>query len=452
MQPYLASSIVPNADYTVWTITLRSNIKFHDGTPLNADALHLNLSKQAASLLTGSAFTHMIAGTAVTGPLSVAVSMTRPWVPFPYYLAQPQTAYVAAPSMLNSSTGTSHPIGTGPFVFDEWVPNSHFTATANPDYWRPGLPYLDRITFKPIIEPSARNEALETGTIDIMHTNSPAAILNFRGNKKYAYVDNSESNSILGQPTINCLMMNTSKAPFNNRKLRTALAMASSARLYSKEIDLGVNAPVNGMFLRGSPYYTNTSYPSYNPKGAAKLVKQIAKETGSPVSFTLTCTNDTEVIRSAQYVKQNYGNVGVTVNINVISQSALINNAIAGSYEAVTWRQFGAVDPDLNYVWWSTTTVAPPLSLNMARNSDPRIEAALLTGRTSSDRATRVKAYQKVNQYLGQDIPYIYTDRTTWAVVANPNVQNFVNATTPSGSKAYSFDEGVIWPAQIWIK
>jgi peptide/nickel transport system substrate-binding protein len=452
VQPYLAESIVPNADYTVWTITLRSNIKFHDGTALDADALHLNLSKQAASLLTGSAFRNMIQGTAVTGPLSVAVSMTRPWVPFPYYLAQPQTAYVAAPSMLNSPTGTTHPVGTGPFVFDEWVPNSHFTATANPNYWRPGLPYLDRITFKPIIEPSARNEALETGTIDIMHTNSPAAILSFRGNKKYAYIDNSENNSILGQPTINCLMMNTSKAPFNNPKLRTALAMASSARLYSKDIDLRVNAPVNGMFLPGSPYYTKTSYPTYDQKGATKLVKQIAKETGKPVSFTLTCTNDQEVLRAAQYVKEIYGDVGVTVNINEISQSALINNAIAGTYEAVTWRQFGAVDPDLNYVWWSTTTVAPPLSLNMARNSDPRIEAALLTGRTSSDSATRVKAYQKVNQFLGQDIPYIYTDRTTWAIVANPNVQNFVNATTPSGSKAYSFDEGVIWPAQIWIK
>ena len=66
--------------------------------------------------------------------------MKTPWAPFPYYLAQAQTGYIAAPSMLNSSSGTSHPIGTGPFVFKDWVPNSHMTATANPHYWRKGYP------------------------------------------------------------------------------------------------------------------------------------------------------------------------------------------------------------------------------------------------------------------------------------------------------------------------
>ena len=64
-----------------------------------------------------------------------------------------QIAYVAAPSMLAGQNGsTSNPVGTGPFVFKEWVPNDHFTATANPNYWRAGLPYLDQITFKPILD------------------------------------------------------------------------------------------------------------------------------------------------------------------------------------------------------------------------------------------------------------------------------------------------------------
>ena len=119
------------------------------------------------------------------------------------------------------------------------------------------------------------------------------------------------------------------------------------------------------------------------------------------------------------------------VTINIQEQAALINDALAGKYQAVTWRQFGAVDPDLNYVWWSTTTASGPISLNMARNSDPRIQAALITGRTSADPATRVKAYQKVNQYLAEDIPYLYGDRSTWAVAAKPNVQNFNNPMTP---------------------
>jgi len=448
VEPYLAQSITSNPDFTVFTITLRPGIDFHDGTPLDASALHLNLLKQQASILTGPAFSN-IASMQITGPLSVAVTMKTPWEPFPYYLAEAQTGYIAAPSMLNSSNGTTHPVGTGPFVFQEWVPNSHFTATANPHYWRKGLPYLSQITFKPIINSEARVTALETGTVDIMHTNTPRTFGTFRNNKKWAYVDNS--GTIVGQPDVNCVMLNTTAAPFNNHSLRVALAKASSAERYAKIIDLGINEPMSGLFLPGSPYYTKTSYPTFDPKGAKKLVQQIEKETAKPVAFTLTATNDPDVERAAQFLQQEWTEAGMKVSINIQEQSALINDALAGTYQATTWRQFGAVNPDLNYVWWSTTTTGPPVPLNMARNSDARIQAALVTGRTSTDPAARVKAYQQVNQYLGEDIPYIYGDRSTWAVVAKPSVQNFNNPTTPLGTKAIGFDAGVIWPAQIWV-
>jgi ABC-type transport system substrate-binding protein len=448
LQPYLAESITPNADFTAFTITLRSGIVFHDGTPLNSAALHLNLEKQAASVLTGPAFSN-IASTQITGPLSVLVTMKTPWEPFPYYLAEAQTGYIAAPSMLNNPNGTSHPIGTGPFVFQEWIPNDHFTATANPHYWRSGLPYLSQITFKPIINSDSRVDALETGTIDIMHTDVPANLLEFRHNKKWSYVDNS--GSIVGQPDVDCVMLNTAKPPFNNHTLRVAMAKASNSAKYAKIIDLGVNEPMSGLFLPGSPYYTKTSYPSYDLSGAKKLVKQIQQQSGQPVSFVLNATSDPYVERAAQFLQQEWGQAGMKVTINIQSQNTLINDALAGTYQATTWRQFGAVTPDLNYVWWSSTTVAPPLPLNMARNSDPRIQASLEVGRSSSDPAARLKAYQQINQYLGEDIPYIYGDRNTWAVVASPTVQNFNNPTTPSGAKAIGFDAGVIWPAQIWV-
>jgi ABC-type transport system substrate-binding protein len=87
----------------------------------------------------------------------------------------------------------------------------------------------------------------------------------------------------------------------------------------------------------------------------------------------------------------------------------------------------------------------------MARNSDPRIQTALLSGRTTGNKSTRVKAYQHVNQYLAEDIPYIWFARDTWAVIANPKVQNFANPTTLKGSKAIAYDEGVLWPTQIWV-
>ncbi len=449
VEPYLAQSITSNADFTAFTITLRPGIVFHDGTPLDANALHLNIEKSATSILTGPAFADQIVSASVTGPLAVTIKMKTSWAPFPYYLAQAQTGYVAAPSMLNNPNGTSHPIGTGPFVFQDWVPNTHMTATANPHYWRKGYPYLQSITYKPIIDPSARVNALQTGEVDIIHTNSPTSLQQFRGDKKWAYYDNS--GQVVGQPTVQCMMLNTSAPPFNNHTLRMAMAKAINQAQFSQVIDKGIDAPMHGLFLPGSPYYSSTAYPAYDPAGAAKLVKQVQQQTGKPVSFTLNSTSNSDVLRGAQFLQQALQQAGMQVNINIVAQSTLINNALAGTYQATLWRQFGAVDPDLNYVWWSSKTTSPPLALNMARNSDPRIQTALVAGRTTNNKAARIKAYQQVNQYLGEDIPYIWFARDTWAVIANPKVQNFANPTTLTGSKAVAFDEGVLWPTQMWV-
>ena len=450
VEPFLAESITNNEDFTSFTINLRPGIVFHDGTPLDANALHLNIEKQATSVLTGPAFADQIASASVTGPLAVTIAMKTSWAPFPYYLAQAQTGYIAAPAMLNSSSGTSHPIGTGPFVFKDWIPNSHMTATRNPHYWRKGLPYLSSITFKPIIDPNARADALETGEVDIMHTNSPSSLLQFRGNDKWAYYDNS--GQVVGQPTAQCIMLNTSAEPFNNRTLRTAMAKCINRAQFAKVIDKGIDVPLNGLFLPGSEYYTKTAYPSYDPSGAAKLVKQVQQQTGKPVTFKLNSTTNSDVLRAAQFLQQAFNQAGMQCTINPLAQSTLINDSLAGTYQATTWRQFGAVDPDLNYVWWSSQTTAPPLALNMARNVNPKIQAALISGRTTSDKADRVKAYQQVNELLAQDIPYLWLARDTWAIVANPKVQNFANPTTVQHSKAIAFDEGVLWPTQIWMK
>ena len=450
VEPFLAQSITSNDDFTQFTITLRPGIYFHDGTPLDANALHLNIEKQATSALTGPAFATNIQGASVTGPMSVTLTMKSSWAPFPYYLAQAQTGYVAAPSMLNAADGgTANPVGTGPFVFQDWVPNSHMTATRNSKYWRKGYPYLNSITYKPIIDYASRADALETGEIDMMHSNAPDNLLQFRGNRKYSYYDNS--GQVVGQPTVQCIMLNTSTAPFNNKTVRTAMAKCINRAQYTKVIDKGVDSAMNGLFLPGSEYYTTTAYPGYDPSGAAKLVKQAQQQTGKQITFNLNSTSDPDTLRAAQFLQQAFQQAGMKVNINIIAQSTIINNALAGSYQATLWRQFGAVDPDLNYVWWTTQLASGPLALNMARNVDPRIQTSLVAGRTTNEQSARVKSYQEVNQYLSEDIPYLWLARDTWCVAANPKVQNFANPKTLQGSKAIAFDEGVLWPTQMWV-
>jgi peptide/nickel transport system substrate-binding protein len=449
LQPYLAQSVTPNADYTTWTVTLRPNLVFHDGTPCDAEALNTNFEKQFASPLVGPAVATSVKDTRITGPLSVAIDMLHTWVPFPYFLTS-QVGYVAAPSMLNNPNGTLHPIGTGPFVYGLWEPNNHFTAYRNPNYWRPGYPYLDTVTYRPIIEPDARSEALQAGSVDLMHTNTAQTIKPYRGNRQWSYFD--DSGPLIGEPDINCIILNTSVPPFNDLAVRTAMAMAVDPVAYARIIDLGIFPPNTGLFVPGTPYYSKTSFPKFDPAGASKLVAQAAARAGKPISFTLQQIPDPEVERAAQYLQQQYAQVGLHASIATVEQNALIDNALTGKFQAATWRQFGAVEPDLNYVFWSTTTIDPGISINMTRNDDPRIQAALTVGRESLSSATRIDAYKKVNEYLAQDLPYIWGDRSIWAVVADPNVQNFVNPTAPNGTPALGMDFGALWPTQIWLK
>lgn len=453
--PYLAQSVSANADYTTWTVTLRPGIKFSDGTDLTGQVLLNNFEAHKASALTGPAIDPILDNFTQTGDLTVQANFNSPWLAFPYYLAGGiggQIAYPVSQSNLDDPTHASNnPVGTGPFIFEQWIPNSHFTAKRNPNYWRKGLPYLDSITFKPIVDPDARSEALQSGAIDIMVCDTPQVIVQYRGNKKWAYID--DSGAVVGEPDMNCLLVNTGAAPFDNADVRMAVAKAIDSSAYSRVIDLSVNAPSTGPFVQGTPYYTKTGYPSYDLKGASELIKKVKAKTGKPVSIDLGGIPSPYTARAGQYLQQKLQAAGMEVSLKTVQQNDLIDNALIGSYQLYQWRQFGAVNPDLNYIFWSSTTdgAEHSLAINMARNDDPAIQAALITGRQSPSAATRAKAYQTVSKRFAVDLPYIWLDRAVWSIMAQSKVQNFANPTMPSGAKAWPMITGSIWPTQIWL-
>lgn len=448
--PYLAQSITPNTDYTVWTIVMRPNVVFHDGTPCDATAVAYNLDAHRRSLLTGPAVTN-IASVAVTDSVTVVVTMHTPWVPFDYYLAGGiggQVAFMAAPSMLKSKNGTTNPVGTGPFVFGEWVQNDHFTATKNPHYWRPGFPYLDTIEYRPIPDSQQLLNSLMSNSVDIIHSSTPEVIAALRGDSSLAYIDDVDH--IIGEPDMGCLLLNLSKPPFNDLRVRQAAAMAISSAEYTKVITNGVDQTSNGPFTPGSPFYAPTGYPTPDVAKATQLVKEVQGSTGKPVTLTINHVPDPSTTKIAEYLQQQLETVGMKVTLNPIQQAQLISTALFGTFEAQVWRQFGAVNPDLNYIFWSPTQINSAFSINMARNTDPAMEVALQKGRQSADTATRTAAYQEVASLMGKDIPYLWTSRTVWSIASQPTVQNFDNPTLPSGAKAFGMITGAVWPTQIW--
>jgi peptide/nickel transport system substrate-binding protein len=452
IKPYLAQSVTPNEDYSEWTIQMRPNVVFHDGSTCDASSFIASLEH----FLSGEySFTAKpIEHYSQTAPLTAVVKMNQPWVPFDAYLAGGiggQLAWVIPESMIKNPNGTNHPIGTGPFMFSEWVVNDHFTATKNPHYWRAGLPYLDSITYKPIPDSQSRDAALESKAIQAMATDDPQSIKQFRTESNIGYVD--DSGPVLGEPDMGCILLNLTKAPFNDIRFRKAVVMAIDLDAYKIAINFGVNAISEGVFTAGSPFDPSSSvYPSYNPSGATSLIQEL-KGDGKSVSFTLGCTPDQATVRAATYIQSALNTVGIDCSIagQQVQQAELINDALEGQYQALLWRQFAAVDPDLNYVFWSPTEILGSLAIDMTRNNDPLVEDALQQGRRSAVSSVRAQAYQKVSQRFSVDIPYVWLDRAVWCIATQPNVQNFVHLTLPGGGPALGFNQGTIWPTQIWL-
>jgi peptide/nickel transport system substrate-binding protein len=447
VHPYLAESITPNADYDQWTIQMRPNVEFHNGRACDAAAVKENLDAFVASALTGAAFNN-IDKTSVTGQLTLLVTTKTPWVAFPTYLSA-QVGTIAEPSTLGKSA-VDHPIGTGPFVFETWVPNVRFTAKRNPNYWRSGLPYLDTMQYTPIVDPNSQENALKTGSVDIIQSSYTQTLVDLWKLPGFSVINDLGSKI---EPSMDCVMLNTAVPPFNDIRVRQALAYAANPQVIIDDVWNGIPPVATGPFLPGSPYYSPTGFPKFNLNKAISLVKEVEQETGKKIpTFTFNTITSSQYVRINELVQAMWAKAGINCSIEQIEQATLIENTLTGKFQATAWQQFNTPDPDGNYVWWSSKSVQPVggLSLNMARNSDPVLQQALVTGRESTDQTKRIAAYQEVARRLAVDLPYLWSNPAVWMVAAADYVQNYNGPTLPGGQKQLGMISGIISVAEMW--
>ena len=447
VKPYLAQSIDHNADYTEWTIKLRPNITFHDGSPLDANTVKVNIDGLQKSPLTGPALFNLATTTAVD-TLTVLVKTRNPWVPFPYYLTG-QLGHVAALKQLADTSGKSQPIGTGPFMFKEWFPGDHFTAVRNPKYWQKDLPYLDSITYKPIADPQSRENSLKAGNIDMMHSSDNQNVFDLMKNSSFNQVN--DINSVIGEPDLWMVMLNTAVPPMDDLRVRQALAYAVDRQKVIDTIYNGLTKPADGPFPQGSPYYVANNYPGFDLNKAKALVADYTKDHG-PISFKYGTVNSPKYLETNTLIQSMWKAAGINCDIVQYEQSPYILNAILGSYQAYAWRQWSSPDPDANYVWWSSLTASPvgKQALNFARNKDQKIDIALETGRRSADPATRAAAYQTIQTQFVADMPYVFITKTIWIVASKKAINGWDTPLLPDGSKARQMASGIISPLHMW--
>ncbi|MCJ7436681.1 MAG: ABC transporter substrate-binding protein [Acidimicrobiia bacterium] len=441
--PYLAKSVEPNADFTQWTITLRPDVQFHDGTPFDSEALKLNLDtyrgqnpniKPRLSVFVWQ----NVASVEVTGPLSVVVTTKVPWVAFPALLSgSGRTGMVGPAQLVDRETCATNMIGTGPFKLVDWRPNESLTVAKNTKYWQEGLPYLDEIVFQPLTESQSRVIGLQSGDLDLITTGNSQSILDLKQSAKAG--DNKVIVSDNGAET-GYLMLNVSKPPFDDPIARQAVAAGGDARESNRIRNKGLNTIATGPFPPDNPAYVKNNTRIHSVARAKKLNAEYEQKHGQPISFEYLTNPDPETIALAALFKEQEKQAGIDVSIRTVDQATQINEAIAGSFQGVAFRNHPGGDPDTNYVWWHSGSPT-----NFGRINDPEIDRLLDEGRSEPDAAKRVAIYRELNKLFGKELYNLWAWYTLWAVGYQNNVKGVAGPPLPDGGgRPFSLFAGVI--------
>lgn len=460
--PYLASAIEPNDDNTVWRITAREGVTFHDGTPFDGAAIVDNLTRHKTGLLTGVAIKSVTdISLDPADPMTAVVTVEKPWATFPYYLTG-QVGYIASPTWLAASdadqTLRSQPVGTGPFVFADYKANEFFKATKNPDYWNKPYPFLDSIEFIPIADALKRRDALKAGDVDLIHTTNGQSIVEFReSTDEFPSIETTDKS----ETAYSLLHVTKEGSILTDQRIRCALANAYDAKTVNDSINQGVNELANGPFSPGQVgYLDDTGYPMVQDMAKAQeLVNEYkAEHPGEKLTLALATTNDATNLVVANFQKQWWEQAGIDeVTIDQIDQGNYIVTALLGQFEVFQWRNHGGVDLDQQYFWWHSSSSLPigELALNFGRIKDDKLDALLDQNRASTDPAEKKQIAEDVNRLFASECYDLWTTWTVWMVVGDPGIEGIPgeNLTLPDGGTGQDGAgiAGTFFPATLWL-
>lgn len=461
--PFLAESFTPSDDLTQWTVKLREGITFHDGTPLDAEAVLTNFESQRAHPLVGLAVKPFYPETdavTIVDDLTLTFNLLDPDAKWPTSVAG-QLGMIASPTWLAAAADdgslNQEPIGTGPFKFESRSEDSVTRFVRNDDWWN-GEVYLDAVEFFPVPDPDARNDLLFGGDLDALHTTNQASILDLEDDEAIQNVLNDASEESFA-------MINSAQPPFDDIRARKALTLATPVDLYNELIALGVNRPAEQMFIPESPFYNpDVTQEHDDPDAAAALAAEYCAERGSESNDLLgtpTCTDgkinmefqfsgpSVVQTRIAELLDEGWS-VAFNVTFNELLEDEHIQQTAFGQYNVNTWRQFGAANPTNDNVWLLCRTIGG-ISLNWPRYCDDERDAIIFEAMATADDAERVPLMQELVRKMNEDYLYIFFNHTLWNNAFTENVHGVCDRTAPDGTVLECSSNGRTWFSSVWI-
>ncbi len=445
-EPFLAESISSNEDFTVWTMTLRPDVTFHNGTPLTAqtiaDMFPIQLAGSAGqSAITGAS----LASVAALDDLTVEYTLSAPNVAFPGALATAPIGFPFDPAAAAADPAgySTNPIGTGPFVIANRDQDNETIVERNPDYWYTDLdgnqlPFLDSVSFRPIPDEGTRLDALISGTTNAAQSLRQGTIRDARQESGIELIE-FQGNSTGGG------MFNTEQVPFDDVRVRTGLIYMNNQENVIEALGgAGISLPTSQFFSADSPWWTQEAedaYKKFDFEAGKALVQEYVddparsdgKAPGEKIDVELSCPPDPTLIAAMQVAEQVWtGSELVNVTLTQFDQATHINNAISDVHAAHCWRWGTENDPSVAV----NPFVAPKADSigNFTNFDDAEMQAWAAEASATDDFETRKELYGKIMTKINNEGLTWYSGGTAVMIAKDPNVKGFNSWTFPDGT------------------
>jgi peptide/nickel transport system substrate-binding protein len=460
---YLAESIEPNEDFTVWTLTLRPDITFHNGVPLTSQTLvDMFPIQQTGAISSGIvASTGLIAVDAVDD-LTVTYTLDKPNSAFPANLTGVAFGYPFEPAAAAADPAdyAINPVGTGPFTIDKRDVDNETVVVRNPDYWRTAengdqLPYLDSVVFRPIPDEGTRLDAAVSGTVDAIQTLRQGTIRDARETDLVLY--EFQGNGTGGG------MYNTAVPPYDDVRVRRGLNyMNDQAAVIEALGGTGISLPNTQWFSADSPWWTQEAADAYTDfdfeAGKASLQEYIddpnrsdGKAPGEKIDVELSCPPDPTLIAAMQVIEQVWtGSEQVNVSLTQFDQPTHIDNALNDRHKAHCWRWSGEGDPSASINPFLADPATNPA--NFPNWFDPEAYGWALEALTTDDFETRKDLYKQINVRINEQAPIWYSGGTATAIGAAEKVRNVNNWTLPSGTLGIGTPDAITFFTEMFVQ
>lgn len=416
IRPWLAESWTISDDGLQYVFKLRQDVKFHDGTPFNAEAVKFNVDRQSdeespyfsmGTFFYWPAYMWPVESVEVVDEYSVAFNLSQPYPYFISYLCGGMGMMVSPAAVEEYGEDfVQHPVGTGPYKFAGWEKGQQVSLTANEDYWG-DIPAIKDVVFRPIAEDAAKLTGLLTNEVDLAPEVSPMVAEQLRKTAGYGLVE-APTGSIW------FLSMNVQADPFTDVRVRQAVAHAINKEaivhnLLRDSVDIA-QGPISPAYQGYSPDIT---VYEYNPEKSKELLAEAGYPDGFTAKFDVPQSGSgmQMPIEMATAIQADLAAVGIVAEIEITDFNTWMDRIRSPEvrFAEMSWNVSPTVEDDiLSYVF--SEPGMPPDGFNTSWYNNPDVQALLVEAQTTVDDAARIALLQEAQNLITEDCPAVFID------------------------------------------